>query len=396
MINLNIRFLPITLLSLTTILLLTACPDNTPLNCGDHQIEVNGACECEVGYHWNEDQTCCLMDTTSHNFVWEIDTLGDYGSYLNDVAIVDENNIWAVGYITTDTATYNAAHWNGSEWELILISPAGLLNPISCIFAFNENDIWFGKAGLPVHWDGDNYIKYTPANSTHPGQPTINTIWGSSPDDIYFVGNHGSIVHYDGGSAGGGQGFRKMESGTEVDLRDIDGTPDGEQVFAVGYNDSGALSGQSVALELKDGVWERLFSGVGYGGDPASGNYGLFQTVMVIGDTAYFTTGGTWLVKYNFVEKTTTFDWKYKFFRDGYRLISASGPAPNDVLLTSGWGNIFHYNGKTWKRYTEAYDYFGPNLFYPRSGLLKGDAAVIVGWLGTWAYAPVVRGYRMP
>ncbi len=33
------------------------------------------------------------MDTTSHNFVWEFDTLGDYGSYLNDVAIIDENNI---------------------------------------------------------------------------------------------------------------------------------------------------------------------------------------------------------------------------------------------------------------------------------------------------------------
>jgi len=54
------------------------------------------------------------MDTTSHNFIWEIDTLGIGGSYLNDVAIIDENNIWVVGNIETDTATYNAAHWDGN------------------------------------------------------------------------------------------------------------------------------------------------------------------------------------------------------------------------------------------------------------------------------------------
>ena len=57
------------------------------------------------------------MDTTSHNFIWEIDTLGIGGSYLNDVAIIDENNIWVVGNIETDTATYNAAHWDGNECE---------------------------------------------------------------------------------------------------------------------------------------------------------------------------------------------------------------------------------------------------------------------------------------
>jgi len=37
------------------------------------------------------------MDTTSHNFTWKIDTLGIYGSYLNDVWIVNEDDIWVVG-----------------------------------------------------------------------------------------------------------------------------------------------------------------------------------------------------------------------------------------------------------------------------------------------------------
>ncbi|MCO6473712.1 MAG: hypothetical protein J5I57_08280, partial [Melioribacteraceae bacterium] len=43
--------------------------------------------------------TASTMDTTSHNFSWEIFTFGEgfNSSILRDVAIIDENNIWAVG-----------------------------------------------------------------------------------------------------------------------------------------------------------------------------------------------------------------------------------------------------------------------------------------------------------
>ncbi|RMH85630.1 MAG: hypothetical protein D6681_16225, partial [Calditrichaeota bacterium] len=36
-------------------------------------------------------------DTTSHHFVWQIDTFGTENSVFFDVAVIDENNIWAVG-----------------------------------------------------------------------------------------------------------------------------------------------------------------------------------------------------------------------------------------------------------------------------------------------------------
>tara|TARA_B100000315_G_scaffold210472_1_gene206771 strand:- start:11 stop:451 length:441 start_codon:yes stop_codon:yes gene_type:complete len=75
--------------------------------------------ECPDGYHiCGSDSTDCCLDTTSHNFVWELDTLGGYNSVLRDVAIIDENNAWVVGNIETDSMEYNAAHWNGYEWEL--------------------------------------------------------------------------------------------------------------------------------------------------------------------------------------------------------------------------------------------------------------------------------------
>jgi hypothetical protein len=65
------------------------------------------------------------IDTTSHVINWTIDEIGEYGSILRDVAIIDENNIWAVGEIylkdtlgNPDPKAYNAVHWDGSKWQL--------------------------------------------------------------------------------------------------------------------------------------------------------------------------------------------------------------------------------------------------------------------------------------
>ena len=72
--------------------------------------------------------TLTTLDTTSNDFTWTIDTLGSYGSYFNDVAIIDENNIWVVGNIVvpdpdssfngTGWKEYNAARWDGEQWNL--------------------------------------------------------------------------------------------------------------------------------------------------------------------------------------------------------------------------------------------------------------------------------------
>ena len=68
------------------------------------------------------------MDTTSHNFTWQTFEFGEAsagGSILYDVAIIDENNIWAVGEIymndslgNPDYKAYNTVHWDGQKWEL--------------------------------------------------------------------------------------------------------------------------------------------------------------------------------------------------------------------------------------------------------------------------------------
>ena len=78
------------------------------------------SCDSTEPDNINTDQ-----DTTSHNFTFQTWSFGQHSSnILYDVAIIDENNIWAVGEIylndslgQTDPQAYNAIHWNGVQWE---------------------------------------------------------------------------------------------------------------------------------------------------------------------------------------------------------------------------------------------------------------------------------------
>ena len=199
----------------------------------------------------NPSSSIDIPDSTSHNFVWEIDSLGLYGSYINDVWIVNENDIWVVGQIVmpdpdsswngTGREKFNAAHWNGEEWEVMRIYNSA---PLHSIWYFDKDNIWV-SSGFPKHWDGNKWRIFHLQNMGF--DVSTENIWASSPSDIYFVGSEGSIVHYNGSS------FSKIESGTEIDLKSISGTPDGRRVFITGYEDSGELSGQSIALEIKNG-----------------------------------------------------------------------------------------------------------------------------------------------
>lgn len=165
------------------------------------------------------------MDTTSHNFAWETFTFGGgSSSYFNDVAIINENNIWAVGEIHTEETDkfdsngvwvkpYNAVHWDGIKWELKKILYKNNFWKINTILAFNENDIWFDAF---VHWNGISFSNETIPNVLMGWRS--NSMWGVSNEDFYIVGNEGNIAHYNGTK------WTKIETGTELDIQDIWGT----------------------------------------------------------------------------------------------------------------------------------------------------------------------------
>jgi hypothetical protein len=145
-------------------------------------------------------------DTTTHAFVWQIDTIGAEGSYLTDVAVVNDTCAYAVGVLfprdsagqTNPSDPHNAVAWDGNHWKMIKVPyiyqglPAVQL--LKSIVAFSQNDIWFAGGGL-VHWDGFQFnsdVTVLPFWMGH----SMNKMWGSSGNNLYIVGDGGLITHF--------------------------------------------------------------------------------------------------------------------------------------------------------------------------------------------------------
>ncbi len=63
-------------------------------------------------------------DTTTQDWRFEIDTLGDRNSYVQKIVAFSPDDAWAAGTFLEytnpndpwDSKEYNVAHWNGKEW----------------------------------------------------------------------------------------------------------------------------------------------------------------------------------------------------------------------------------------------------------------------------------------
>jgi hypothetical protein len=171
----------------------------------------------------SNELTLTTMDTTSHDFQWEIIEIpSPYGSgVLRDVAIINENDIWAVGEIYADSAQpskrFNAVHWDGSHWELkrvpYVYNGQSYYHPLNFAFSFENGEIWFGGNGI-VKWNGNSFSNVEIDPNVW-GPVAINKMWGSYPDNIFIVGDGGSIAHFNGNS------WQKLESGTDLPITDI-------------------------------------------------------------------------------------------------------------------------------------------------------------------------------
>jgi hypothetical protein len=324
--------------------------------------------------------TVHTMDTTSHDFTWEIDTLGNYGSYLKDAWIVDENNIWVVGNIETDSETYNAAKWDGKEWTIFRISfyyRSDLISPeLYSIYYFSENDIWVTTFGLPVHWDGTTWTLYHIQDMGLDASAGFG-IWGTSSSNMYFVGLNGSIVHYDGST------FTKMESPNATKLLEVAGSSDGEYVFAAGYDV--VLPTKTTALMIHDGSVEEMYYS-DYLVPQTTADYGAISAVDVCGNYAYFVTyKGFW--KYNFKHNVSIIEKVFKNYDYSPMIVHA----PNDILLIGGGYKYAHFNGSTWDFNNDIYNQYS---FADYGADLKGDIAVITGYTKSLSNGIVAIGKR--
>jgi hypothetical protein len=290
------------------------------------------------------------LKPTSHEFVWQTYEIGDITSTIFDVAVIDENNIWAVGEIylrdstgQIDPHAYNAVHWNGNKWEIKRIqfyTICGQDNktayPARSIINI-ENNIWITAGDQVTHLEGTLQKEI----SCLPISFLINKIWGTSSSDLYIVGDGGNIAHYDG------KNWEKIVSQTNVNLTDISGELSGENIYICGYNDFNP----TVLLKYKDGKIEKIVESLDFLTNDPGKISGIIKSVWkkrsrLFTSTAY----GLYSSEENTKGEGKAI-WKGNYLDWGVE--SIRGNEINDIIGCGVFGKIWHYNGVSWKRYKE-------------------------------------------
>ncbi|NPV10418.1 MAG: glucosyl transferase [Ignavibacteria bacterium] len=296
------------------------------------------------------------MDTTSHEFTFEMFTFGGEigGSVLYDVVIINENNIIAVGSIfmkdslgNPDFQPYSIVKWDGKNWTLkkLFYNNNLIVAPIRGILVLSPNEIYLA-AGSVFRWDGvSSSVKlvYSRLNLPDPNA-TIEKLWGNSNKSIYGIGNVGSIIFYNGTS------WRRIESHTTLNINDIWGDYNPKtnewEILAVAsnrqsLNDRELLKIENLVvrkIELEPRVWPLV-------------------SVWFKSDKSYYLAGQGIYYKHWFKDKI-----EWKDIAEGlttFATTSIRGNDINDVIGVGAFGDFLHFNGLSWKQYQEPYLYNG-------------------------------------
>jgi len=320
------------------------------------------------------------MNITSHDIsYWDIDTLGISGG-IYDLWIVSDDNIWAVGQIIAEDPDssfdgsgeewFNAAHWDGEKWNLIRILNTATLYSI---WYFSESDIWV-SSGFPKHWDGQQWTMYHFQDMGLGIEVSTEHIWASSPNNVYFVGWKGSIVHYNGSN------FTKMESGTTCKLEDVWGI-DGNHIWAVGTESDNS---RSVILFYNGKTWNTLH-------DTNNERKCWSNSVWTNSPYLLFLNGGSGRYLFDLMqEKLSKYESAGEWF--GYDIY---GTAYNDIFASTAGSEMLHYNGSTWYLYPEVKAQFED---YFRIRAVKANDEIVVAsgyyYTGIGGLPIIIRGYR--
>ena len=301
------------------------------------------------------------LDTTSHEVEWTIFRFGYIGSYLRDVFIISEDDIWAVGFIETEETLhndtlnpYNAVHWNGNEWELKRIPStykgSAYPTPLTSVYAFSSSDIW-ANTGFPKHGDGSNWTLYHLQDMGIQYSGVIEKCWGTSSDNMFFSGTKGCLIHYIGGN------WIVINTNTHRSIDDIYGLS-ANLIYMVG-SDQDTWSSNFIIYE--DGQIRNIDF-------PDTCMQAVYATAW---DDVYL--AGQGLLYYD-GRQINNWPWPDELPMNLLQAVRGNGS--NDIFLAGHMGTIIHYNGKTWKYYE---DLFETNALYAISVTNSRIVAVGLG-----------------
>jgi len=199
---------------------------------------------------------------------------------------------------------------DGWEWMNPLPQGSWLVD----IWGTSTNNIYaVGDAGTILHYDGISWSGINSGISYY-----LYGICGSSPTDVFAVGDGGTILHYDGMS------WSTMSSGTSNLLESIWGSSPTD-VFAVG--DGGTI------LHYDGMSWSTMSSCTGH----------RLESIWGSSPTDVFAVGD-----YNIILHYDGISWSTMSSGSPSNLHDIWGNSPTDVFAVGENGNIYHYDGMSW------------------------------------------------
>ena len=320
-------------------------------------------------------------DTTSHNFIWQVDTIGYRNTTLNDGVIINENDIWVVGEIYPDSASYKngiaygVAHWDGSNWTTKRVPVKSSwssdyiinLQPQS-ICPLNDKEFMLGGAHI---YDGEKVTKsFWLIN--YEGNPDPNPVFEigqrptklfkTSAGEVYCYGSRGALGYFTGSS------WVKIPTNTDLDIVDMHGD----------YNPK---TGEYELLALASRSLQK------------EGNLLLKvsnQTavpILAMGlddyskDMLWFHQGGDyWIVGAgSFYKKSITDSlWKKRedYPSSNWYVADVNGTDSSNLFMTLHDGHLLHYNGSTWKDFKNDLNLSGLAV---GKIIIQNDLVIIIG-----------------
>ena len=269
------------------------------------------------------------LTTTSHEITWIVNTLGQPGNFIRDVWGFDDNNVYAVGGINHNDGGTTLIKWDGINWNYHSFPNGSAYS----IFGFNQTELivvgeWANR-GFVGHYNNSNWIEYKSDYFLSKGDTvySLNSVWGSSPDNVWAVGQRGTIIHWNG------QEWKKVDSGVEYYLNDIWGTsPD--NIYAISLS----LSNNARLLHYDGTSWNEITSQIA----------SLLRSLGSI----WFDKNGTGYLSGSNILHYNGNNFNHQIQVPGFQF-RVRGRSPADVF-TSGFGGIvYHYNGVDWVDYPE-------------------------------------------
>lgn len=309
---------------------------------------------------------------------------GEYNSSVLDVAIIDDNNIWAVGefYLRDSTGNFDPTMYNVLKWDGIRWNPQRLyydyhgaqyLSGADAVFAFGPDDIWLSTR-TPAHWDGHTLTALDLVGA-NPG--AVRRYWGKSSKDLFMVSSLGRFTHFDGSS------FTAISTGVQSYFWDIHGS--GDKVYIGSYYYDNQIRPSGVFLYDKS-EFRFLF--------PDATDNSDFQALRDAFGVWTSPEGTLWAVGGGYVFRPFRSHTPISGINQArYYLFCIRGISDSDVWVGGDEGTILHYNGATWKEYPEASAGLG-RVWY-RCTAVKGNTVVFGGVAQSYQYAIVTLGRRV-